>query len=37
MLSVFIDEVPDKIFDHIEQLSTLLMGLTSFIANDSIR
>lgn len=37
MLSVFIDEVPDKIFDHVEQLSSLLMSLTSFSANDSIR
>ena len=37
MLSVFIDEVPDKIFDHAEQLSTLLLKLTTFNANDSIR
>ena len=37
MLSVFIDEVPDKIFDHVEQLSSLLMSLTSFSANDQIR
>jgi len=37
MLSVFIDEVPDKIFDHVEQLSALLLSLTTFNANDSIR
>lgn len=37
MLSVFIDEVPDKIFDHVEQLSTLLLSLTTYTANDSIR
>lgn len=37
MLSVFIDEVPDKIFDHVEQLSALLLSLTTFSANDSIR
>ena len=37
MLAVFIDEVPDKIFDHVEQLSALLLSLTSFNANDSIR
>jgi len=37
MLSVFIDEVPDKIFDHAEQLSALLLKLTTFNANDSIR
>ena len=37
LLSVFIDEVPDKIFDHVEQLSTLLLSLTAFSANDSIR
>ncbi len=37
MLAVFIDEVPEVCYDHIEQISKLLMAQTSYQANDSIR
>lgn len=37
MLSVFIDEVPDVCYAHGDQISTLLLSLTAYAANDSIR
>ena len=37
MLEVFIEEVPEVCFDHIDHLSALLLSLTSYQANTKIR
>ena len=37
MLEVFIDEVPEVCFDHVDHISALLLSLTSFSANTRIR
>ena len=37
MLSVFIDEAPNECFDYVDQISTLLLSLTSYAANTDIR
>ena len=37
MLSCFIDEVPAVCFEFVEQISTLLLSLTAYEANVSIR
>lgn len=37
MLSVFIDEVPEICYDYVEQLSALMLSMTTYAANDSIR
>ena len=37
MLSVFIDEAPEVCYDYMQQISSLLLSLTSYTANDSIR
>ena len=37
MLSVFIDEVPEVCYDYMDQISKVLLSVTSYIANDSIR
>ena len=37
MLSCFIEEVPEVCFDYIDQISKILLSLTAYSANDSIR
>ena len=37
MLSVFIDEVPEVCYDYCEPISKLLLSMTDYMANDSIR
>lgn len=37
MLEVFIDEVPEVCFDHVDHISALLLSLTSYQANTRIR
>lgn len=37
MLTVFIDKAPEVCFDYVDQISTLLLSLTSYEANESIR
>ena len=37
MLSCFIEEVPEVCFDYVDQISKILLSLTSYAANDSIR
>ena len=37
MLEVFIEEVPEVCFDHVDHLSALLLSLTSYQANTKIR
>ena len=37
MLAVFIDEVSIGCFDFIEPMSKILLSMTEFTANDSIR
>lgn len=37
MLSVFIDEVPEVCYDHLEPISKILLAMTDYGANDSIR
>ena len=37
MLNVFIDEVPELCYAYIDQISRILLSLTDYLANDSIR
>ena len=37
MLNVFIDEVPELCYGYIDQISRILLSLTDYLANDSIR
>ena len=37
MLNVFIDEVPEVCYQYVEQISKILLSLTDYLANDSIR
>ena len=37
MLAVFIDEVPEVCYDYVEPISKILLSLTNYAANDSIR
>ena len=37
MLNVFIDEVPELCYQYIDQISRILLSLTDYLANDSIR
>ena len=37
MLNVFIDEVGVGVYDYIEPMSKILLAMTQFTANDSIR
>lgn len=37
MLAVFIDEVPEIVYDFAEQITQILLSLTAYQANDSIR
>jgi len=37
MLAVFIDEVPEVIYEWLEPISKILLSLTAYTANDSIR
>lgn len=37
MLAVFIDEVPEACYEYVEQISKILLSVTDYSANDSIR
>lgn len=37
MLSCFIDEVPEVCYDYVDPISKILLSLTNYAANDSIR